>query len=343
MRFRDFDYDLPQELIAQTPVERRDASRLMILDRKAGTIEETEFSRITELFSPGDLLVVNDTRVLPARLFGEKESGGRVEVFLLRRMTGQDEVWSCLLRSSKKPRAGSFLTFPAGMTAQVLERCNDETWLVSFSPREGFNQWLEEQGRMPLPPYIRRAADVEDESRYQTVFARNSGAVAAPTAGLHFTEQLLQEVQSCGVEIAHLTLHVGLGTFLPVRVEEVSEHRMHREFYTISPETVEAITARKAGPGRVIALGTTTTRALEHAAESDGIVRAGDGEADIFIHSDYRFKVIDALITNFHLPCSTLLLLVSAFAGKEFLFHAYSEAIRKKFRFFSYGDAMFIR
>jgi len=343
MRFRDFNYDLPQELIAQTPVERRDASRLMILDRKAGTIDETEFSRITDLFSPGDLLVVNDTRVLPARLFGEKESGGRVEVFLLRRMTGPDEVWSCLLRSSKKPRAGSFLSFPAGMTAQVLERCNDETWLVSFSLREGFNQWLEEQGSMPLPPYIRRAADVEDESRYQTVFARNSGAVAAPTAGLHFTEQLLQEVQECGVEFAHLTLHVGLGTFLPVRVEEVSEHRMHREFYTISPETAAAIAARKAGQGRVIALGTTTTRALEHAADSDGTVCAGDGEADIFIHSDYRFKVINALITNFHLPCSTLLLLVSAFAGKEFLFHAYSEAIRRKFRFFSYGDAMFIR
>jgi S-adenosylmethionine:tRNA ribosyltransferase-isomerase len=343
MRFRDFDYDLPQELIAQIPVDRRDASRLMILDRKAGTIDETEFSRITELFSPGDLLVVNDTRVLPARLFGEKESGGRVEVFLLRRWTGPEEVWECLLRASKKPRPGSLITFPAGMTAQVLERCNDETWLVSFPLREGFNQWLEEQGRMPLPPYIRRAVDVEDESRYQTVYARNSGAVAAPTAGLHFTEQLLAEVQARGVDIAHLTLHVGLGTFLPVRVEEVSEHRMHREFYTIPPETAAAVAACKAGRGRVIALGTTTTRALEHAADSDGIVRAGDGEADIFIHSDYRFKVIDALITNFHLPCSTLLLLVSAFAGKEFLFRAYSEAIRKKFRFFSYGDAMFIR
>lgn len=343
MRFRDFDYDLPQELIAQTPVERRDASRLMILDRETGKINETEFSRIIELFSPGDLLVVNDTRVLPARLFGEKESGGRIEVFLLRRMTGPDEVWSCLLRSSKKPRPGSFLTFPAGMTAQVLERGNDETWLVIFSLREGFNTWLEEQGRMPLPPYIRRAAEVEDVSRYQTVFARNSGAVAAPTAGLHFTEQLLEEVKARGVEIVHLTLHVGLGTFLPVRVEEVCEHRMHREFYIIPPETAAAIAACKARRGRVIALGTTTTRALEHAADSDGIVCAGDGEADIFIHSDYRFKVIDALITNFHLPCSTLLLLVSAFAGKEFLFRAYSEAIRKKFRFFSYGDAMFIR
>ncbi len=233
MRFRDFDYDLPRELIAQTPVERRDASRLMILDRKAGSIDETGFSCIAELFRPGDLLVVNDTRVLPARLFGEKESGGRVEVFLLRRLAGLDEVWSCLLRASKKPRLGSFLKLPAGITAQVLERGDDETWLVSFSLKDGFNQWLEEQGSMPLPPYIRREADVEDASRYQTVFARNSGAVAAPTAGLHFTEELLQEVQSRGVDIAHLTLHVGLGTFLPVRVEEVSEHRMHREFYTI--------------------------------------------------------------------------------------------------------------
>ncbi|MGA7828506.1 MAG: tRNA preQ1(34) S-adenosylmethionine ribosyltransferase-isomerase QueA [Geobacteraceae bacterium] len=343
MRFRDFDYELPPDLIAQAPVDHRDASRLMILDRKSGTIDETVFSRITELFTPGDLLVLNDTRVLPARFFGEKESGGRIEVFLLRRMAGVDEVWSCLLRSSKKPRPGSFLTLPVGMTAQVLERVDAESWLVSFSPKEGFNQWLEEQGTMPLPPYIRREAAVEDTSRYQTVFARNNGAVAAPTAGLHFTAQLLQEVQSRGVEIAHLTLHVGLGTFLPVRVEDVSEHRMHREFYTIPPETAAAISARKAGEGRVIALGTTTTRALEHAADSSGTVRAGDGEADIFIHSDYRFKAIDALITNFHLPCSTLLLLVSAFAGKEFLFRAYAEAIRKKFRFFSYGDAMFIR
>jgi len=343
MRFRDFDYDLPQELIAQTPVERRDASRLMILDRKAGSIDETGFSCIAELFRPGDLLVVNDTRVIPARLFGEKESGGRVEVFVLRRLAGSDEVWSCLLRASKKPRPGSFLKLPAGITAQVLERGDDETWLLSFSLKEGFNQWLEEQGTMPLPPYIRREAAVEDSSRYQTVFARNSGAVAAPTAGLHFTEELLQEVRSRGVDIAHLTLHVGLGTFLPVRVEEVSEHRMHREFYTIPRETSAAIAARKAGQGRVIALGTTTTRALEHATDSDGIVRTGNGEADIFIHSDYRFKVVDALITNFHLPCSTLLLLVSAFAGKDFLFRAYSEAIRKKFRFFSYGDAMFIR
>jgi S-adenosylmethionine:tRNA ribosyltransferase-isomerase len=343
MRFRDFYYDLPRELIAQTPMDRRDASRLMVLDRDQETIEETGFSRIADQFCPGDLLVLNDTRVIPARIFGEKESGGRIEVFLVRRMTGPDEVWSCLLRSSKKPRPGSILRLPADMTARILEKGEDETWLVSFSPEEGFGQWLEEQGRMPLPPYIRREAAVEDKSRYQTVFACNNGAVAAPTAGLHFTEQLLREVRERGVEIVHLTLHVGLGTFLPVRVEEVREHRMHREFYTISPETAAAIAARKAGMGRVIALGTTTTRALEHAADSNGTVRAGDGEADIFIHSDYRFKVIDALITNFHLPCSTLLLLVSSFAGKGFLFRAYSEAIRRRFRFFSYGDAMFIR
>jgi S-adenosylmethionine:tRNA ribosyltransferase-isomerase len=343
MRFKDFDYFLPQELIAQSPADRRDASRLMTLDRETGAIDETEFFRIADLFRPGDLLVLNDTKVIPARLFGEKESGGRIEVFLLRRVTGAEEVWSCLLRSSKKPRPGSCVRFSAGMTACVLERSDDETWLISFSPQERFSDWLAEQGSMPLPPYIRRPAGSEDESRYQTVFARVSGAVAAPTAGLHFTEQLLQEVRERGVDIASLTLHVGLGTFLPVRVEMVNDHRMHREFYTISPETAAAIAARKAGQGRVIALGTTTTRALEHAADSDGNVRPGDGEADIFIHSDYCFKVIDALITNFHLPCSTLLLLVSAFAGKEFLFRAYHEAIRRRFRFFSYGDAMFIR
>ncbi|MDD2320408.1 MAG: tRNA preQ1(34) S-adenosylmethionine ribosyltransferase-isomerase QueA [Geobacteraceae bacterium] len=343
MRFKDFDYFLPQELIAQTPADRRDASRLMILDRETEAIDETEFSRIADLFRPGDLLVLNDTKVIPARLFGEKESGGRIEVFLLRRLTGTEETWSCLLRASKKPQAGSCLRFAAGMTARVLERTDDETWLVSFSPQESFGTWLEEQGSMPLPPYIRRSAGSNDESRYQTVFARVSGAVAAPTAGLHFTEELLQQVRQRGVDIVSLTLHVGLGTFLPVRVETVAEHRMHREFYTISPATAAAIAACKARQGRVIALGTTTTRALEHAADSNGNICPGDGEADIFIHSTYRFKVVDALITNFHLPCSTLLLLVSAFAGKDFLFRAYHEAIRRKFRFYSYGDAMFIR
>lgn len=343
MRFSDFDYFLPPELIAQTPADRRDASRLMVLDREEGSISETVFSGIAGLFRPGDLLVLNDTRVIPARLLGTKESGGKIEVFLVRRVAGPTETWSCLLKSSKKPRPGSAIILPGGMEAVVRERSEDETWLISFSPADGFDRWLEEHGNMPLPPYVRRKAHGEDRARYQTVFARVSGAVAAPTAGLHFTDELLGKLVACGVEIASLTLHVGLGTFLPVRVDDVHEHRMHREFFSIPSETATAIAERKKGKGRVIALGTTTTRALEQSADADGTVRPGEGEADIFIHPGYRFKVVDALITNFHLPCSTLLLLVSAFAGKDFLLTAYEEAVKRGFRFYSYGDAMFIR
>lgn len=342
MRFSDFNYFLPPELIAQTPADQRDASRLMILKRRERSIEESVFSRIPDLFRPGDLLVLNNTRVIPARLQGNKESGGRIEVFLVRKLATPGQVWSCLLKVSKKPAPGSLIRLPRGMTARVVEKNGEDTWTLSFSPCEGFDRWLEEQGNIPLPPYIRRAVDPSDRARYQTVFARVAGAVAAPTAGLHFTGELLAELAARGVEIAPLTLHVGLGTFLPVRVEEVHEHRMHREQYCIPEETAAAVTERKKGQGRVIALGTTTARALEHAADSHGAVQAGEGEADIFIHPGYRFKVVDALITNFHLPCSTLLLLVAAFAGKEFLMHAYEEAVRRRFRFFSYGDAMFI-
>lgn len=331
-------------MIAQTPAVQRDASRLMVLDRNSKSIEETSFSCIPSLFRPGDLLVVNNTRVLPARLQGNKESGGRIEVFLVRRLDVPGQVWNCLIKASKKPAPGSLIRLPGNMTARVVERSGEETWTISFSPPEGFEEWLEVQGNLPLPPYIRRTAEASDRMRYQTVFAQVAGAVAAPTAGLHFTEQLLADLAARGVEIAPLTLHVGLGTFLPVRVEEVSEHRMHREQYCIPEETAAAVSERKKNPGkgRVIALGTTTTRALEHAADSEGQVRAGKGEADIFIHPGYRFKVVNALVTNFHLPCSTLLLLVAAFAGTEFLFDAYNEAIRRRFRFFSYGDAMFI-
>jgi len=343
MRFSDFDYVLPPELIAQAPADRRDASRLMLLDREEGILGETVFSGIVDLFQSGDLLVLNDTRVIPARLLGNKESGGRIEVFLVRRVPGPDEVWSCLVKSSKRPRPGTVIRLPGGMTASVLERSDEETWKIAFSHAEGFESWLEVHGNMPLPPYVRRKAAAEDSSRYQTVFARVSGAVAAPTAGLHLTAELLGELEARGVEIAPLTLHVGLGTFLPVRVDDVREHRMHREFYTIPDATAAAVEARKKGKGRVIALGTTTTRALEHASGPDGTVRPGDGEADIFIRPGYRFKVVDALITNFHLPCSTLLLLVSAFAGRELLFRAYEEAVKRRFRFYSYGDAMFIR
>jgi len=342
MRFSEFDYFLPPELIAQTPADRRDASRLMVLNRDDASISETVFAEVAGLFQPGDLLVLNDTRVIPARLLGKKESGGRIEVFLVRRVAGPDETWSCLLKCSKKPRPGSVVILQGGMRALVLDRSDEETWLLSFLPAAGFDLWLEKHGNMPLPPYVRRHADSRDRSRYQTVFARVSGAVAAPTAGLHFTDELLGELRSRGVEVASLTLHVGLGTFLPVRVDDVQEHRMHREFFSIPAETAAAIAARKQGQGRVIALGTTTTRALEQAADPDGTVRPGEGEADIFIRPGYRFKVVDAMITNFHLPCSTLLLLVSAFAGKEFLFQAYGEAVKRGFRFYSYGDAMFI-
>ncbi|HKZ16052.1 MAG TPA: tRNA preQ1(34) S-adenosylmethionine ribosyltransferase-isomerase QueA [Geobacteraceae bacterium] len=342
MRLTDFDYSLPTELIAQRPADRRDASRLMILDRATGTVGETTFPAISGLFREGDLLVINDTRVIPARLIGVKETGGRVEIFLVKRLLQEVQVWECLLKCSKKPCPGSVVILPGGVTARIEGRDDTGHWTVSFSPAAGFEEWLEQTGSVPLPPYIRRPAFDEDRERYQTVFARVKGAVAAPTAGLHFTAELLDELRRKGVDIVPLTLHVGLGTFLPVRVENPGEHRMHREYFSIPDATASAIDDRKRGKGRVIALGTTATRALEHAAEPDGTVRAGEGEADIFICPGYSFKVIDGLITNFHLPCSTLLMLVAAFAGRDFVMRAYEEAVAKRFRFFSYGDAMMI-
>jgi S-adenosylmethionine:tRNA ribosyltransferase-isomerase len=314
----------------------------MILNRRENSLEEATFSEITRLFRAGDLLVLNNTRVIPARLVGKKESGGRIEIFLVRRMMQDGQVWQCLLKASKKPRPGSFVELSSGVTARFIARDEQGNWTVSFSPATGFEEWLEQAGRMPLPPYIRRDAHEGDRERYQTVFARVKGAVAAPTAGLHFTEELLQTLLAKGVEIAPLTLHVGIGTFQPIRVENLKEHRMHREYYSIPVETAAAVNDRKGSEGRVIALGTTTARALEQAAKSDGTVPAGEGEADIFIYPGYSFKVVDGLITNFHLPCSTLLMLVAAFAGREFLLEAYAEAVRRKFRFFSYGDAMII-
>ncbi len=342
MLLDDFDYCLPPDLIAQKPSDRRDAARLMTLDRRSGAIGESVFSSIGGLFRAGDLLALNDTRVIPARLTGVKESGGRVEVFLVRRSPQPAEIWHCLIRSSKPPRPGVRIFLAEGVTAQVIGRGEGDTWEVSFSPAEGFAAWLERVGSMPLPPYIRRPADEEDRERYQTVFSRVKGAVAAPTAGLHMTSELLDEIRSRGVETVSLTLHVGLGTFMPVRVEDLRDHRMHREYYHIPEQTARAVGRARQEGGRVIALGTTTCRALEQAAADDGGLRSGEGEADIFIRPGYVFKVVDALITNFHLPKSTLLMLVSAFAGKEFLFRAYAEAVRREFRFYSYGDAMFI-
>lgn len=342
MRLEEFDYFLPPELIAQEPAAKRDAARLMTLERSSGAIGETGITEISTLLRDGDLLVLNDTRVIPARLFGAKESGGRVEILLVRRLAGTGELWRCLLRASKPPRVGARIILPDGVTAQVEEQDAGEQWTVSFDLAEGFEEWLDRNGAMPLPPYIRRAADDCDRERYQTVFAKVSGAVAAPTAGLHFTPELLETILNRRVDIVPLTLHVGLGTFLPVRVEELQHHRMHQEYYNIPTATAEAINRRKLEGGRVVAVGTTTTRALEQAAAATGLVQAGDGEADIFIFPGYEFKVVDALITNFHLPKSTLLALVAAFAGREFLLRAYAEAVERRFRFYSYGDAMFI-
>jgi len=342
MLLSDFDYLLPPDLIAQEPADKREAARLMTLERQSGNIGEKGISDLAGLLRRGDLLVLNDTRVIPARLFGAKESGGRVELFLVKKLIQPGVVWQCLIRASKPPRPGTVICLAEGIAATVEQRGEEETWIVSFSPEEGFEAWLERSGSMPLPPYIKRAAGERDRERYQTVFAREKGAVAAPTAGLHFTEALLTEIASRGVEIATLTLHVGLGTFLPVRVDDLRNHRMHREYYRIPEETAKAVNARKISGGRVVAVGTTTTRALEQGAAGDGMLRAGEGEADIFICPGYGFKVVDAMITNFHLPKSTLLMLVCAFAGKELLLRAYAEAVQRRFRFYSYGDAMFI-
>jgi S-adenosylmethionine:tRNA ribosyltransferase-isomerase len=340
MLLSDFDYELPPELIAQHPAARRDASRVLILERDSGALGETTIAALAAQFRPGDLLVLNDTRVIPARLQGHKESGGAVEIFLVRRVAGADEVWNCLIKASKSPKSGCRVLLKDGVVATVLDRAAGE-WQVSFAGCQDFWGWLELAGSMPLPPYIKRAAEGEDLERYQTVFAREKGAVAAPTAGLHFTPALLEEIGSNGVQIASLTLHVGLGTFMPVRVEELSQHVMHREWYRIPVETAQAVRATRERGGRVIALGTTALRALEHAAAT-GDLQHGEREADIFILPGYRFRAVDALITNFHLPKSTLFMLVCAFAGKEQMLNAYREAVSRRFRFFSYGDAMFI-
>jgi S-adenosylmethionine:tRNA ribosyltransferase-isomerase len=342
MQLNDFDYCLPPELIAQEPSGRRDSSRLMTLERGSGVIGELSFADVGSLFREGDLLVINDTRVIPARLSAHKATGGRVEIFLVRKRSNVGEVWSCLIKASKPPKPGTVMHLPEDVTARVEERGDGETWIVSFTPEEGFDNWLDRQGEMPLPPYIRREVEGFDRERYQTVFAQVKGAVAAPTAGLHMTSDLLGSLRSKGVEIAPLTLHVGLGTFMPVRVEDIRQHRMHREYFSIPEQTARAVGARENGKGRIVALGTTVARALEQAATADGTVHAGDGEADIFIYPGYRFRAVHALITNFHLPKTTLLMLVSAFAGRDLLFRAYAEAIRRRFRFYSYGDAMFI-
>ena len=341
MRLDDFDFVLPPEMIAIEPPAKRESARLLTLSRDSGAIAETMIAELPRILLPTDLLVLNDTKVIPARLYGEKSSGGKVEIFLVRRTESEGEEWLALLRSSKSPRAGTVINLSEQVAAVVVGRGENEEWLVSFSGTADFQGWLDRNGSVPLPPYIKRSPHEKDRQRYQTVFAKESGAVAAPTAGLHFTEQLLGEIRAQGVEITTITLHVGLGTFMPVRVTDLAEHRMHKERYTIPEEAVAAISRCRKRGGRVVAVGTTVARTLEYAAAGN-IPAAGSGEADIFIYPGYNFKVVDALITNFHLPKSTLLMLVAAFAGREQILAAYHSAIERNFRFYSYGDAMFI-
>jgi S-adenosylmethionine:tRNA ribosyltransferase-isomerase len=335
MRVADFDFDLPPELIAQFPPAVRGASRLLHVDA-AGSLDHREFRDLPALLRPDDLLVMNDTRVIKARLFGQKDSGGKVEL-LVERVTGEFEALA-FIRASHAPKPGSTIRLADDVTVEVLERQDDLTRLRF--PRPVLDV-LDALGRLPLPPYIEHVATADDEARYQTVFAARPGAVAAPTAGLHFDDAMLDALQAAGVRSARVTLHVGAGTFQPVRVDDIADHRMHSERYTIPQATVDAIIETRARGGRVVAVGTTSLRALEAAAQS-GKLHAGSGETDIFITPGYAFRVVDALITNFHLPKSTLLMLVSAFAGTDAIRAAYAHAIQHRYRFFSYGDAMFL-
>ena len=336
MRVDDFDFDLPDELIARRPAAERRGSRLLALTR-AG-LAHRQFVDLPSQLNAGDLLVFNDTRVIPARLFGEKETGGKVEV-LVERITGEREAL-CHVRASKSPKPGSWLQFEGGVRAEMRGRQGDLFHLFFAGP-ETLLGILEDIGHMPLPPYIDRADDDDDMARYQTVYARHPGAVAAPTAGLHFDEEMLAGLEQMGVDTAFVTLHVGAGTFQPVRVDSVEDHVMHSERYQVPESLQEQVQETRARGGRVVAVGTTSLRALEAASQS-GRLRAGAGETDIFIYPGYRFRSVDALITNFHLPRSTLLMLISAFAGQQRVLDAYAEAVRQKYRFFSYGDAMFI-
>ncbi len=340
MNLHDFYYELPQELIAQDPLKDRASSRLLLLDRKTGATEHHIFKEITEYLHPGDCLVVNDTKVIPARLIGSKVgTDAKVEVLLLKRK--EDNVWETLVKPGKKARPGARISFGGGLlNAEVLDIVEDGNRLIRFFYEGIFEEILDQLGQMPLPPYITH--QLEDKNRYQTVYAKHDGSAAAPTAGLHFTPELLDDIREKGVNIAHVTLHVGLGTFRPVKVENILEHHMHSEYYVVEEDQAKLINETKARGGRMIAVGTTSCRTLESAAGEDGVLKAGSGWTDIFIYPGYRFKLTDCLITNFHLPESTLLMLVSALAGREKIMAAYAEAVKERYRFFSFGDAMFI-
>jgi len=336
----DFYFDLPKELIAQDPLEDRSASRLLHLDKLTGSVDHHVFKEVPEFLKPGDCLVLNNTKVIPARLLGEREgTGGHVEVLLLARK--DKDVWETLVKPGKKCKPGAKLTFGDGiLKAEVLETVEEGNRLVRFTYDGIWEEVLDRLGEMPLPPYITHK--LRDKNRYQTVYAKYEGSAAAPTAGLHFTKELLEEIQKKGISVVYVTLHVGLGTFRPVKEENVLEHHMHSEWYQVSEEAARCINETKAAGGRVICVGTTSCRTVESASGEDGIVRAGSGDTQIFIYPGYHFKVLDGLITNFHLPESTLVMLVSALAGREHVLAAYEEAIRERYRFFSFGDAMII-
>lgn len=340
MKTSDFYYDLPKELIAQTPIEKRDESRLLTLDRRTGETEHHHFFELPQFLTPGDCLILNDSRVLPARLLGQRlPGGGACEVLLL--IDRGEKVWECLVRPGRKMRPGTRLTFGNGeLTAEVVDEVEGGNRLVRFDYDGIFLEVLERLGKMPLPPYIKE--ELQDQERYQTVYSKVLGSAAAPTAGLHFTKELLEKIGSMGVSIGSVTLHVGLGTFRPVKEDEIEEHAMHREYCVIPQETADLINRTRAGGGRVVCVGTTSCRTLESWAAEDGTMKASAGWTGIYIYPGYRFKVMDALITNFHLPESTLIMLVSAFAGREKILSAYEEAVRERYRFFSFGDAMFI-
>ena len=339
MKTHDFYFDLPQELIAQTPLERRDQSRLLLLNKETGETEHHHFFELPQFLRPGDCLVLNDSRVLPARLIGHRETGGACEVLLL--IDRGDKVWECLVRPGRKLKTGAKVIFGDGeLTGEVIGEVEGGNRLIRFDYEGIFLELLEHLGKMPLPPYIKE--ELADGERYQTVYSKVVGSAAAPTAGLHFTPELLEEIRAMGVKICYVTLHVGLGTFRPVKAEDISEHEMHSEYCMISQETADIINETKKSGGRVICVGTTSCRTVESFAKEDGTMEERAGWTNIFIYPGYRFKVLDALITNFHLPESTLIMLVSALAGREHVLAAYNEAVKEKYRFFSFGDAMFI-
>ena len=341
MDVKEFDYELPEELIAQDPLEDRSASRLMVLDKTTGEIRHDIVRHIIDELVPGDCLVINNTKVIPARLFGVKrDTGASIEVLLLKRR--DNNIWETLVKPGKKAKVGTVLDFGDGLlTGTVVDVVEEGNRLIQFSYEGIFEEILDKLGQMPLPPYITHP--LKDKNRYQTVYAKYDGSAAAPTAGLHFTKELLEKIKEKGVESASVTLHVGLGTFRPVKVEHIEEHHMHSEFYRIEPEEAEKINRAKESGHRIIAVGTTSCRTLESAADENGHLEAKSGWTEIFIYPGYQFKCIDALITNFHLPQSTLVMLVSALAGKDHVLAAYKEAVKERYRFFSFGDAMFIR